>query len=92
MELSAHGITAESLAVGVIVLAFALRALFQLFPGVSRRGLSRLRAVFGLAPPPAATTDCNSGCGSCNNCGSSAPTRRTADEVPISFQPKAPKR
>ncbi len=92
MDLSTNGITAESLAVGLIVLAFALRALFQLFPGVSRRGLTRLRAALGLAPPPAVATNCNSGCSSCNSCGSSAPTRRAADEIPISFRPKAPKR
>ena len=35
--------TPESLAVAVIVLAFALRAVHQLFPAVSRNAMTRLR-------------------------------------------------
>ncbi|MBA4285795.1 MAG: hypothetical protein C0434_09725 [Xanthomonadaceae bacterium] len=82
----------ESLAVAVIVLAFALRAAFQLFPAASRRGLARLRAVLGLKPAAqaASTAACGSGCGSCNHCGG-APSAPPSSESPIQFQPRARK-
>ena len=84
-------VSVESLAVVVIVTAFALRAVFQLFPAASRRGMARLRAALGMASAdaaPAAVAACNSGCGSCNSCGSS-PAPRQATEAPIAFQPKS---
>lgn len=86
-------ITAESLAIAVIVLAFAVRALFQLFPAASRRGLGRVRVALGMkaASTSAAAAGCSSGCGSCNNCGST-PSVATSTESPIQFQPRAPKR
>ena len=86
-------INAESLAVAVIVLAFVLRALFQLFPAASRRGVARLRAAIGLeaGASAAAAADCDSGCGSCNGCGSVRTPARTV-EAPIEFQPKLPRR
>lgn len=81
---------AESLAVAVIVLAFALRAAFQLLPTTSRRLLAGLRAVLGLKARPAAEIDsgCGSGCGTCNSCGSAAIPGKTpsAAEAPIEFQ------
>ena len=76
----------ESAAVAVIVLAFALRAVYQLFPAASRNAMARLRAAIGLetVPTPTAGGDCNSGCGSCNNCGTAT---SSAAEAPIRFQP-----
>ena len=82
--------TPESLAVAVIVLAFALRAVHQLFPAVSRNAMTRLRAAIGLetVPTPTAGGDCNSGCGSCNNCGTGSSTAKERPaEAPIRFQP-----
>jgi len=84
---------AESLAVAVIVLAFALRAVFQLFPAASRRGFAKLLAMAGFSASvaPTVASHCNTGCGSCNNCGTgSASVRQT--EAPIEFRAPTPKR
>jgi len=71
--------------VAVIVLAFGLRALHQLFPATSRRLVAGLRRRLGLktATPSASAAGCGSGCGSCGACDSPAPR---GDEQPLQFR------
>jgi hypothetical protein len=72
--------------VALIVLAFALRAVRQLFPASWRRIVARLRAALRLKPTvlPAAGASCGSGCGSCGSCDTPAPRQI---EQPLRFQP-----
>ena len=83
----------ESLAVAVIVLGFALRAMFQLFPAASRRGFAKLLAMAGFSTSVAPTiaSNCDTGCGSCNNCGTGSASAKPT-EAPIEFRPPTPKR
>lgn len=72
--------------VALIVLAFALRGLWQLFPVTARRLVTRLRARLGFKPliAPAASGGCGSGCGTCGSCDTPAPRR---DAQPLRFHP-----
>ncbi len=85
--------TLESLVVAVIVLGFALRAMFQLFPAASRRGFAKLLAMAGFSSSVAPTiaSHCDTGCGSCNNCGTGRVSARQT-EAPIEFRATTPKR
>ena len=85
--------TLESLVVAVIVLGFVLRAMFQLFPAASRRGFAKLLAIAGFSTSVAPTiaSNCDTGCGSCNNCGTGHASARQT-EAPIEFRAPTPKR
>lgn len=81
----------ETVVVAAIVAVFAWRGLRQLLPSVHRRLVQALRRLFRLpvAAAPTAGGDCNSGCGSCNSCGTPASNPPKA-EAPLHFQPRKP--
>jgi len=80
----------ETVVVAVIVAAFAWRGLRQLLPSVHRRLVNGLRLALGLkvAEAPSGAAGCNSGCGTCNNCGTTKTPSPPADEAPLHFQPR----
>ncbi len=82
--------TLESLAVVLIVLAFALRAVHQLLPTASRRVINRLRGLFGMTAAAVQKPGCDSGCGPCSGCGTPK-SAADAREAPLSFE-RQPKR
>ncbi len=88
---SAVGNGLETLVVLAIVAAFAWRGLRQLLPSTHQRLVRALRRLFKLpaAAVPDASGDCNSGCGSCNNCGTPASSPPKA-EAPLHFRPRKP--
>lgn len=87
---SGFGSIVETVVVAVIVAAFAWRGLRQLLPSVHRRLVNSLRRTLGLkvAEPSNAAAGCDSGCGSCNNCGTTKTESPPADEAPLHFQPR----
>ncbi|WP_273457267.1 hypothetical protein [Nevskia ramosa] len=80
----------ETAVVAVIVAVFAWRGLRQLLPSVHRRLVNGLRRVLGLevAESSSAKAGCDSGCGTCNNCGTTKTPSPAADEAPLHFQPR----
>jgi len=77
--------TLESLAVVVIVLAFALRAVHQLLPALSRSLIDRARRLFGLKAATVQASGCDAGCGPCSGCGAPK-SAADAKEAPLSFE------
>ena len=80
----------ETVVVAVIVAAFAWRGLRQLLPSVHRRLVNGLCRVLGLKVTESsnAAAGCDSGCGTCNNCGTTKTPSPPADEAPLHFQPR----
>ncbi|MDP3295445.1 MAG: hypothetical protein Q8M37_12020 [Nevskia sp.] len=79
----------ETLVVAVIVAVFAWRGLRQLLPSVHRRLVDSVRRLLGLkvAESSGAAGGCDSGCGTCNNCGTTK-TEAPPAEAPLRFQPR----
>lgn len=77
--------TIESLAVVIIVLAFALRAVHQLLPSLSRSVIDRVRRLFGLKVATMQASGCDAGCGPCTGCGAPKSAANTK-EAPLSFE------
>ncbi|WP_293367667.1 hypothetical protein [Nevskia sp.] len=85
------GLPLETLLVAVIVLAFALRAVHQLFPATSRRVIARVRGLLGMKAAAAVqASGCDAGCGPCGGCGTPK-SPASAKEAPLTFE-RTPKR
>ena len=80
----------ETVVVAVIVAVFAWRGLRQLLPSVHRRLVNGLRRALGLkvAEPSSTASGCDSGCGTCNNCGATKTQSPATGEAPLHFQPR----
>ncbi len=79
----------ETLVVAAIVAVFAWRGLRQLLPSVHRRLVASVRRMLGLkqAESSSAAGGCDTGCGTCNNCGTPKAEAPPA-EAPLQFQPR----